>query len=217
MHRVEAAAPRRKRQSRCLLAETADLVRHALVGLACLDDESADHIAGALMDEVAKRWGGRQFYVQKTPEGREQQRLEMANPAGRNARSPTPVFDGISQALQTLLCAQGCREEKATLIAAKVRERIADHWSSDCAYITKRWRDELQGRNQEIFRRFNNANVHELAEEYGVTTVWIYTIVRTVRENLQRQARACEAAARAPADAQPTVAGRHRVTASISN
>lgn len=83
---------------------------------------------------------------------------------------------------RTCLIDGGIEPGRADFIATEVSNRCAADWGGQYIYVPKDFASILSKRDREIYDKFKGNNHSELAKEYNISVVWVYKIIRTVRE-----------------------------------
>nr|VFK46624.1 MAG: Mor transcription activator family protein [Candidatus Kentron sp. TC] len=91
------------------------------------------------------------------------------------------MAERISRCFQLILPNE-VDKELAEYVGHEVANGFADHWGGQNIYIPKGRIQKIHARNEEIWRSFDGANHADLALRYGVSTTWIYHIVKVMRK-----------------------------------
>lgn len=83
---------------------------------------------------------------------------------------------------------QGCDPEQADAIADACTDSVAKEWGGLSVYIGKGTHMNISRRDLAIYQECTGKNHQELAHKYGVTKVWVYAILRRVKQQLEAQA-----------------------------
>lgn len=86
--------------------------------------------------------------------------------------------------MQDCLTAQ--QREVADLIGMDNYEKLMESYGGDVIYIPTKDVFAREERNARIREEFNGFNYKELALKYGLTTIWIRSIVEPVMENFPK-------------------------------
>jgi Mor family transcriptional regulator len=78
--------------------------------------------------------------------------------------------------------------ETADTVALAVVESMAEQWGGQSVYFPKGSHAQmrLRKRDLDIYREFTGHNHADLAARYGVSKVWVYAIVRRLREEIRK-------------------------------
>lgn len=81
-----------------------------------------------------------------------------------------------------LLKSLGFDNQTAEKTAFAFVELIRREWAGQNLYVPKGQAYELSIRDEELYRRFDGANLFRLCKEYGITIQRGYQIIATIRE-----------------------------------
>lgn len=84
----------------------------------------------------------------------------------------------IAEQTATQLIGAGVPDEKACDIGNKLADFFSTHWNGQNIYMVADSQYKLSKRDQEIFRRMERGNAHDLARELGISYVRVYQIYR---------------------------------------
>ena len=76
---------------------------------------------------------------------------------------------------------QRIEQELTEHCAHHITETVRAEWGGTAVYIGKGLMYELSQRDAEIWEKFNGKNHHALVNEYGITMVWLYKIIKHQR------------------------------------
>ena len=82
----------------------------------------------------------------------------------------------------------GLDDEQADELALRIVEQLENDWRGQQLYFGSTTKMRLSKRDLDIFREFTGNNVPELAAKYKVSAVWIYAVLRRVREQTSTDA-----------------------------
>ena len=85
------------------------------------------------------------------------------------------------------LCEHGVEPDKAADIGFFAAEHMREHWGGQPIYLPQGVQYDFSRRDLEIFDRFNGHNHVELAQEYNLTVMRIYQIIKAVRAELVKK------------------------------
>lgn len=74
------------------------------------------------------------------------------------------------------LIKHGIPEDQACDVGNELADFLCEHWNGQNIYMVADSQFKLSKRDQEIFRRMQRGNAHDLAKEFGVSYVRIYQI-----------------------------------------
>ncbi len=97
------------------------------------------------------------------------------------SKTSEELLDDVAAKVSTLLLphvAQGM----ADALGQRVADLLAEDWGGISVYVPKRTERRLAQRNARIYRAFTGDNVTDLAKEYGLSEVQVYTVIRAERE-----------------------------------
>lgn len=75
----------------------------------------------------------------------------------------------------------------AEVIAERLINHICQNWGGQQVYIHKRQSEQVAKRNAAIVAEFTGNNHRHLAKKFGVSTQWVYTILRDAANRLPRE------------------------------
>jgi Mor family transcriptional regulator len=82
---------------------------------------------------------------------------------------------------------RGLSAEDADALALELVDTMAANWGGRHINFPKGTSIKLIQRDLAIYQEFNGRNHSELAAKYGVTTVWVYAVIRKVRELTRKE------------------------------
>jgi Mor family transcriptional regulator len=91
--------------------------------------------------------------------------------------------DGITRSL----LAQGIDKAIAEHCAHTATEEVRTEWGGQLIYIGKGMSYEISSRDLEIWHKFNGKNHHELCNEYAISKVWLYKIIKHQRKMMVKR------------------------------
>jgi Mor family transcriptional regulator len=121
------------------------------------------------------------------------------------ARRHELLADMAEQIAQRLIEKHGMDEEAACDVGNSLADFLADHWHGQNIHFPKDQAFRLNGRDWEIFRRFERGNSNELAREFGVSKVRVHQIYKRC---LTAYRALTQHSLFADVQAAPTMAGR---------
>ncbi|EBT1276650.1 hypothetical protein CIT83_11475 [Salmonella enterica] len=92
------------------------------------------------------------------------------------------LMGGIREAAFSVLSRRGLPAATANTVSVAIIRQLAFAWEGNVIYITKTPNHEVMLRNQRIFDEFKGGNHDALAEKFGVSIQWIYSIVKDMRD-----------------------------------
>lgn len=98
------------------------------------------------------------------------------------SKGPELLVDLAEQCSVALRENAGLDKEKADQVGREIADRMAAHWGGQNIYFPMGLSYKLSQRDRQIYDDFNGTNHSDLARKYGVSLVWIYKIVKTVRQ-----------------------------------
>ncbi|HFD6590455.1 TPA: Mor transcription activator family protein [Salmonella enterica] len=97
------------------------------------------------------------------------------------------LMSGIREAAFSVLSRHGFSAAIADKISIAIVKQLSFAWEGNVIYITRTPDHDVMWRNQRIFDEFRGANHDVLAEKYGVSIQWIYSIVKGMRAEYIKQ------------------------------
>ncbi|WP_428243000.1 Mor transcription activator family protein [Gynuella sp.] len=94
------------------------------------------------------------------------------------------LFDAATRAAQQA----GLNDEQADQLAIQIIDELEEHWAGLQLYFAKGTRMRLRQRDLDIYREFSGHNHAELAAKYKVSIVWVYAIVKRVKDAIHDDA-----------------------------
>jgi Mor family transcriptional regulator len=82
----------------------------------------------------------------------------------------------------------GLSDDAADKLAIEVVDQLGETWAGQQLYFGKGCIMRLRKRDLDIYNEFDGKNHAELAAKYKVSTVWIYSIIRTVKKQIHADA-----------------------------
>lgn len=98
--------------------------------------------------------------------------------------APDSLLD-LFESVSTAAVAAGLDREKADKIGLEVVDILAAAWGGQAIYFAKNTHINLRQRDLNIYREFNGSNHAELAVKYNVSIVWVYAIIKRVRDSIR--------------------------------
>ncbi|HCM1915210.1 TPA: hypothetical protein N3A33_001071 [Salmonella enterica subsp. salamae serovar 28:r:e,n,z15] len=92
------------------------------------------------------------------------------------------LMGGIREAAFSVLSRNGFPAAVANTISVAIVRQLTFAWEGNTIYITKTPDHEVMRRNQRIFDEFKGDNHDALAEKFGVSIQWVYSIVKDMRD-----------------------------------
>lgn len=92
-------------------------------------------------------------------------------------------MSGIREAAFSVLSRHGFPASTADKISIAIVRQLTFAWEGNTIYITKTPDHEVMRRNQRIFDEFKGNNHDALAEKFGVSIQWVYSIVKDMRDD----------------------------------
>lgn len=99
----------------------------------------------------------------------------------RRPALPPLLSEIADHAAEVLLEIVGLPREQAEHAGFEIMRRIAEVMGGAQVYIPKPDTLLRHERDQAIWREFDGRNQHELARKYGVSVIWIYSVIRRMR------------------------------------
>ncbi len=96
-------------------------------------------------------------------------------------RNWAPLLADLVGVIESALRRCGAPKEQALSHAGSCVLAVAEFLGGRMVYLPRGHRLKVAIRDEEIFRRFAGNNVKELAEEFGLTDIHIYSILRRQR------------------------------------
>lgn len=87
------------------------------------------------------------------------------------------LADVAEQTARSLI-KRGIEEDKACDIGNELADFFSEHWNGQNIYMVADSQFKLSKRDQEIYRRMQRGNAHELAKEFGLSYVRVYQIYK---------------------------------------
>lgn len=94
---------------------------------------------------------------------------------------PELLVDLVDKGTEVLI-GLGFEKSAATKAAFAFVELIRKEWAGQNLYVPKGQAYDLSIRDEELYRRFNGANLFRLCKEYGITIQRGYQIIAAIRE-----------------------------------
>ncbi|MCY0966152.1 Mor transcription activator family protein [Parathalassolituus penaei] len=108
--------------------------------------------------------------------------------SNRKLNAPEFLAD-LFQIVAQVARQQGCDPEQADAIADACTDSVAKEWGGLSVYIGKGTHMNISRRDMAIYQEFTTGNTAQaLARKHGVTRVWIYAIIRRVKQQLETEA-----------------------------
>lgn len=76
-------------------------------------------------------------------------------------------------------------DEDARQLGIEVAILIAKEWGGANIYVPSNLKVNIATRDMKLYQAFNGHNHNELAREYKISVVWVYKIIKRVRQQLQ--------------------------------
>ncbi len=76
-------------------------------------------------------------------------------------------------------------DELARQMGIEVAVEISERWRGVAVYIPSALRITIASRDMEMFKKFNGHNHVELAREFKCSVVWVYKVIKRVRQQMQ--------------------------------
>lgn len=76
-------------------------------------------------------------------------------------------------------------EEDARQLGIEVAVLIAQEWGGANIYVPSNLKVNIATRDMKLYKEFNGHNQNELARKYKISVVWVYKIIKRVRQQLQ--------------------------------
>lgn len=76
-------------------------------------------------------------------------------------------------------------DNTAKQLGIAVAIKVAEDWGGVAVYIPTNLRVNLAARDMEMYKKFNGYNHAQLAREFKCSTVWVYKVIKRVRQQLQ--------------------------------
>lgn len=96
-------------------------------------------------------------------------------------------MSGIREAAFSVLSRHGFPAPTADRISIAIVRQLTFAWEGNTIYITKTPDHEVMQRNQRIFDEFKGDNHDALAERFGISIQWVYSIVKDMRDDYIRR------------------------------
>jgi Mor family transcriptional regulator len=94
------------------------------------------------------------------------------------------LYDHTSAAAR----AAGLSADDADKLALDVVDQLGEIWAGQQLYFGKGCIMRLRKRDLDIYNEFTGKNHAELAAKYKVSTVWIYAVIRKVKQQIHDEA-----------------------------
>ena len=82
---------------------------------------------------------------------------------------------------------RAANDEMAHEVALESCKTLCQHFGGELVYIPKAIVWKLSERDREIYEKFNGHNQRELAKEYGVSVIWIYSLIKRVKKEVLKE------------------------------
>jgi Mor family transcriptional regulator len=92
-----------------------------------------------------------------------------------------PLLAALASDLRARMMRAGVAEELAERVAFESVEQLRAQWGGDEPYIGKGHQYDLTKRNREIVGKFNGRNHKDLCQEYDLSPMQLYRIIRETR------------------------------------
>lgn len=159
------------------LEHIADVGRALFVKHLGLSDDDAVKVSRLCAHEIARKFGGVQYYIPKTLDLSAGccEDLEVTPKWRRRARK---LLEGVAHAARTLLVQHlGVSENKAAKVADQFAHEVGSMVSGHLFYLPLGKALSLRNRDEEIAAAFTGNNYRELALLFGLSFTSIYRIV----------------------------------------
>lgn len=108
--------------------------------------------------------------------------------AGKTSQQGKALLQDLKTHTEHLLSEINLSPELASQVANELMFQISQHWGGQLIYVVKDNKFLADRRDVEIYRAFDGQNHAELAQQYGLTTPYIYRIIKRMSE-MERQNR----------------------------
>jgi len=106
------------------------------------------------------------------------------------------VRNASSMMLDLFEIASACAQAKALDVEAAdelalhIVDKLAHNWAGQQLYVGKSVKSHLRMRQRDLdlYRDFTGHNHAALAAKYKVSTVWVYAVIRRIRQEIQENA-----------------------------
>lgn len=98
--------------------------------------------------------------------------------------APELLADMAAHATEILKEIGKISHDEAEVLAWAVTDRIAENWGGQSLYIPRGCILGVEKEHLDIFNDFNGHNHSELAQKYKKSVIWIYAVVKRVRQQL---------------------------------
>lgn len=93
--------------------------------------------------------------------------------------------DDFLTELRTIIDETLTASDDLSQCSALIVGRVVATWGGEPVYIKKRNKEEMKRRDQQVYRRFNGKNRHEICREFGISEVHFYSIIRRIHSEKQ--------------------------------
>ena len=97
------------------------------------------------------------------------------------------ILQNLKDSLTKSLLIQGIDKAIAEHCAHVAAEEVRIEWGGQLIYICKGMSYEISSRDMEIWQKFNGKNHHELCNEYAISKVWLYKIIKHQRKMMVKR------------------------------
>lgn len=78
-------------------------------------------------------------------------------------------------------------DEDARQLGIEVAIKIAQDWGGASIYVPSNLQVNIANRDMALYKEFNGHNQNALARKYKISSVWVYKIIKRVRQQLQEK------------------------------
>ena len=107
------------------------------------------------------------------------------NDESRMAVKRHELFEDVMGEVERVLVAHDVKAFLASIAAAAVADRLADHWGGQNLTVPKDYRRKLTKRELQIFDEWKGDNWAELARKYDIAERTVRRVVARIKEKLK--------------------------------
>lgn len=101
----------------------------------------------------------------------------MAQATNKSAARRSELFQDIAENVANeLIKVCQVQDKQAAEIGNKLADFLSQHWKGQTIYIPSDYKYKNSARDEEICARMSRGNAYELAAEYGISFVRVYSI-----------------------------------------